>query len=214
MIKLDNLIVGYYGQKVSPSISGYIKRGSMIAVIGPNGVGKSSFLKTLVGFLPPSSGKLEFKKLNRPIISYLPQIKTLNVHCPLTVFDVVSMGCWPKLSLFAKLNYYQKIMICRALKAVQLLHLLRQYISNLSGGQFQRMLFARILVQQASLILLDEPFQNIDRSMCKRMIYSVYKLCNRGCTAIIVLHDDRLVNQYFSHALVLNDSCSIWKSLS
>lgn len=208
---MDNVVTGYYGNKICPSVSGYIKQGSMIAIVGPNGIGKSTLLKTLAGFLPIISGKLEFGKLGCPSIGYLPQIRKLDCHYPLTVFDVVSMGFWPKISVFKGLNYYHQIAICRALKKVKLLNLLHQYIKNLSGGQFQRMLFARILVQKASLILLDEPFQGVDMNICNIMMYSMYQLCQNGCTIIVVLHDDRLINKNFSNVLVLTRSCSFWK---
>lgn len=209
---LDNLIAGYYGCNISPMISGYINKGSMIAVVGPNGIGKSTFLKTVAGLLPPISGKLEFGNLGRPKISYLPQIKNLDYCYPLTVFDVVSMGCWPKINLFKKLSYYQKILICRALKTMQLSRLLHRYIGDLSGGQFQRMLFARVLVQQSPLILLDEPCQGIDQKICSIMMHAVSQLCKNGCTAIMVLRDEKLIEKYFSSILVLTCSYSIWKS--
>lgn len=211
MITLNNLIIGYYKHKINIVLNGYIKKGSMIAVVGANGTGKSTLLKTLIGLLPPISGRIQFGKLGRPIISYLPQIKIIDSCCPLTVFDVVSMGCWPKLSLFSELRYYQKIKVCRALKTVKLLNLLRQYVGSLSGGQFQRMLFARVLVQQASLILLDEPFQGVDKSICKIMIRSIIQLCNQGCTVIVVSHDYKLVARYFSTILMLTDSYGVWK---
>lgn len=215
MIVLDNLVLGFNRYKiVSPIVSGHIKKGSMLAIVGPNGIGKSTLLKTLAGLLPPISGRLKFKiPVSASSISYLPQIKTLDYNYPLTVFEVVSMGCWPKISLFAKINCYQQMMICRVLKKVKLLNLQHRYIEDLSGGQFQCMLFARMLVQKASLILLDEPFQGIDISMRHMMLRLVSHLCNNGCTVIIVLHDDALINKYFSSVLMLTNSCSIWKVL-
>lgn len=211
MIILDNLIVGYNGYGVSPTISGHFKKGSMVAVIGPNGIGKSTFLKTLAGLLPPIAGRLDFKSLNQLSVSYLPQRSQLN-YFPLTVFDVVSMGCWPKVSLFAKINYHHKIMIGRALKKVDLLNLFHRYIRDLSGGQFQRMLLARILVQQASVILLDEPFQGVDKHICNIMMNAIQQLCKVGCVVIAVSHDRQLISEYFSNILSLTRSCSIWQS--
>lgn len=213
MIMLDNLIVGYCGCKISPAVSGHIKKGSMIAIVGPNGIGKSTLLKTLAGLLPPISGKLKFGILGRPNISYLPQVKKLDYNYPLTVFDVVSMGCWPKINLFKKLSYYQKILIYRALKTVHLLNVLHRYIGDLSGGQFQRMLFARILVQQSPLILLDEPLQGIDYNICNIMISAMSRLCKNGHTVITVLRDKKIIDTYFSNVLMLHSACSVWKEL-
>lgn len=212
MMVLENLVAGYCGRKISPSVSGHIKKGSMIAVVGINGIGKSTLLKTLAGSLPPISGILKFGSLGRPNISYLPQIKKLDYNHPLTVFDVVSMGCWPKINLFKKLSHCQKIAIYRALKQVNLLSSFHQYIGNLSGGQFQCMLFARILVQQSPLILLDEPFQGIDYNVCNIMIYAMHRLCKYGHTVIVVLHDKELINKYFSNILILTNTYSVWQS--
>ncbi|AGC03330.1 ABC transporter family protein [Candidatus Blochmanniella chromaiodes str. 640] len=213
MMTLYNLIAGYCGRNVSPSVSGRIKYGSMIAIIGPNGIGKSTLLKTLAGLLPPVSGRLEFGKKGRPRMGYLPQNRNIDPYFPLTVFDVVSMGCWPRINLLKRLNQHQRAVIWRSLGQVKLLDVLNQYIETLSGGQVQRMLFARILAQQASLILLDEPFQGIDINTCKIMIRAVNLLCRRGCTVIAALHNNNeFITEYFPNTLLLTCSRSIWNS--
>lgn len=121
------------------------------------------------------------------------------------------MGCWPKVNFFKKLNYKKKCLIRNALKEVNLLNILHQQINNLSGGQIQRMLFARILVQQSSLILLDEPFQGIDQVTCNTLIQSINNLRKKGCTIIIVLHDYQFISQYLSCILSLNQFNSTWR---
>lgn len=203
-------MVGYKGQYTTPVINGDIKIGSMIAVTGPNGIGKSILLKTLAGLLPPTSGTVEFTK-NKPSISYLPQQKNIDCHFPITVFDVVSMGCWPQVNFFKKLSDQKKNLVWNALKITNLLNMLHYRISDLSGGQIQRMLFARVLVQQSSLILLDEPFQCIDQITCKTLIHVISKLCKTGCTIIAVLHDYKFISKYFSHVLSINQFSSIWQ---
>lgn len=210
MITLNNLVLGYHHKKISPIINGIITQGSMIAVIGSNGVGKSTFLKTLAGLLPPISGHLKFKK--KISISYLPQKNNIDYYFPITVFDVVSMGCWPKTNFFKKINYYQKCLIWKALEKVQLTDLLNQHINNLSVGQFQRMLFARILVQESLLVLLDEPFQGIDKTTYGILIHSINQLKHIGCTIIATIHDTKYISKYFSKILLLTQSTSIWKN--
>lgn len=210
MIKIHELTIGYYKNSIGPTISGNIMPGNMIAVVGSNGIGKSTFLKTLSGLLPPISGKLEFKN-NRLAISYLPQKKNIDYNFPITVFDVVSMGCWPKINFFKKITHHQKSLIWQALETVKLIDLLNQNIDSLSGGQIQRMLFARILVQKASLILLDEPFQGVDEITYEILINSIKQLQQIGSAIVIVLHDQKLISQYFSHTLSLTQSISIWK---
>lgn len=203
--------MGYLGQKIGPSITGYISKGSMIAVTGSNGIGKSTFLKILARLTIPISGKLEFKQ-NKFSVSYLPQIKNIDYSFPVTVFDVVSMGCWPRIGFLSKLNIYQQNLIWKALEQVKLLDLLNRDINTLSGGQFQRVLFARILVQKSSLILLDEPFQGIDAFACKMLMRSIIRLNQYGSTIIVVVHNDKFIVKYFSKILLLHRYSSIWIS--
>lgn len=213
MIKIHNLVTGYYGQNISPSINGNIIKGSTVAVIGSNGTGKSAFLKTLAGFLSPISGKLEFNSKNKFNISYLPQKKNINYHVPITVFDVVSMGCWPKINFFKRIDHCQKCLIWKALEKVRLINLLNRCIDSLSEGQIQRMLFARILVQQSPLILLDEPFQGVDKFTCDILMQSIYQLQKMGCTILVVLHNEAITAKYFSKILLFTKNTSIWKEL-
>ncbi|CAD83567.1 manganese transport system ATP-binding protein [Candidatus Blochmanniella floridana] len=214
MIIMSNLVIGYYGHRVGPEINGCIKTGTILTVIGSNGVGKSTFLKTLAGLLPPTSGKLEIVFNNKPkVISYLPQIKNIDCYFPITVFDVVAMGCWPRVRFFKKINSQQRHLILQALEEVQLLDVINQRIDSLSGGQLQCMLFARVLVQQASYVLLDEPFQGLDKMHCKILIRAINKLCKNGCTIVIVLHN-RFISEYFIHRdiLLLTQHFSAWNT--
>lgn len=212
MIIIHNLIIGYHGKGIIPVINGKINQGSILTIIGENGIGKSTFLKTLAGLLSPTSGTIEFKQTDSPkIIGYLPQKKNMNYHFPITVFDVVSMGCWPRINFFRKINKYQKNLIWQILTELKLLNLLNNSIRNLSEGEFQRMLIARILVQQASFLLLDEPFQGIDISTRKTLMQIINKLCYNGCTIIIVLHNDQFLSQYFNcKTLLLTQTKNIW----
>lgn len=211
MIELHNLIAGYQGKPSTPLINGKIVKGSMLAIIGPNGIGKSTFLKTLAGLLPPTSGELKFKKQIKSYISYLPQQNNINYNLPITVFDVVSMGCWPKINFFKKLNHYEKHLIWNTLQEVDLLNIYNYNINRLSGGQIQRMLIARILIQQSSLILLDEPFQYIDKTTCNTLISSIDNLRQKGSTIIMVVHNYKFISKYFSNILLLNQFSSIWQ---
>lgn len=210
IISMHDLLIGYYGQKISPMITGSIPKGSIIAVLGSNGIGKSTFLKTLAGLLSPISGRLTFHK-NKLSISYLPQKKNIDYYFPITVFDIVSMGCWPKISFFKKINYYHRFLIQKALKKMGLINLVDKFIDNLSGGQIQRVMFARILVQRSSLILLDEPFQGIDSITCDTLIHSIVELQQIGCTIIVALHDEKFITKYFSKILLLTHTKNIWK---
>lgn len=143
MIVMDELVAGYDRMPVTRALSGVIERGSMTAIIGANGCGKSTLLKTLAGFIPPVSGRFRWQE-KRPVIGWLAQRHALEAQFPLTVQDVVSMGCWPRVSLFSGFGRETRSRIASALERVGLDAMALSTIDALSGGQFQRMLFARI----------------------------------------------------------------------
>ena len=161
MIELDHLVAGYEGLAITPSLSGTLATGSMTAIVGLNGCGKSTLLKTLAGFIPPVSGRLNWRE-GRPVIGWLAQRHALESQFPLTVQDVVSQGAWPRVSLLRGLGGEVRQRIVAAIERVGLLTLAKTPIEELSGGQFQRMLFARVMVQRAPLVMLDEPFTGND----------------------------------------------------
>lgn len=211
MITLDNLQTGYRRQAISTPFNGTFHAGSLTAIVGANGTGKSTLLKTIAGILPPVSGTLHFQH-TRPRIAWLPQQAGLDHQFPLTVFDVVSLGCWPALRFWKRMGQQHKEHIWQALDTVRLSHLAKQPVSMLSGGQFQRMLFARLLVQQAPLVLLDEPFTGIDRETCELLIRVMERMHRNGQTLIVVLHDNALVKACFPETLLLHNHHYQWGS--
>lgn len=209
MIIVQDLITGYQGKGINFPLNGKFALGSMTAIIGVNGSGKSTLIKTLAGLLPPIRGKINFN-INKPRIGYLPQLHEVDRKFPLTVFDVVAMGCWPRSGMiFPKIKYNYQKNIWRELKRVGLDRLLNKTIDVLSGGQFQRMLFARLFVQQAPLILLDEPFAAIDNYYSSLLMETINELNQQGCTIIIALHDYSKITKYFSNILRLSFNKSI-----
>ncbi len=166
MIELEQLVAGYDGVAITPPLSGMICPGSLTAIVGLNGCGKSTLLKTLAGFLPPVSGRLRWQG-KRPVIGWLAQRHALESQFPLNVQDVVSQGAWPGVSLLRGLGGDTRRRISAVLERVGLAGLAKSPIEALSGGQFQRMLFARVMVQQAPLVMLDEPFTGIDEATCR-----------------------------------------------
>ncbi|PLK58590.1 ABC transporter [Candidatus Palibaumannia cicadellinicola] len=211
MIRLHNLLTGYKDKSIGKPVSGIFERGSMTAIIGVNGSGKSTLLKTIAGLLPPVGGKIDFgAEESRPYISYLPQQIDIDRQFPLKVFEVVSIGCWPATSLLRSINAHQQTMIWQALILVGLDHIAHCTICSLSNGQFQRMLFARLLVQQAPIILLDEPFTAIDQPTCNLLITFIHQLHKQGSTIIVVLHDNILVANHFPQTLLLSRSNYAW----
>lgn len=211
MITLHNLVMGYQGQGIGvPPLNGCFVNGTMTAIVGANGSGKSTLLKTLAGLLPPVNGTLSFSYASQLRIGYLPQQAEMDRQFPLTVFDVVAMGCWPAYSLLRRFNRAQQTAIWQALMRVGLEVLAHRSISTLSVGQFQRMLFARLLVQETPLLLLDEPFSGIDKPSCGLLMTLIEQLHRQGRTVIVVLHDNQMVARYFPQTLWLRSEQLAW----
>ncbi|MRS89420.1 ATP-binding cassette domain-containing protein [Enterobacteriaceae bacterium RIT714] len=209
MIELQNLVAGYDRQPVTQALNGVIERGSMTAIIGANGCGKSTLLKTLAGFIPPVSGEFRWRE-KRPVIGWLAQRHELEAQFPLTVGDVVSMGCWPAISLLASYRRETRQRIAAALERVGLEAMAASTIDELSGGQFQRMLFARVLVQNAPLVMLDEPFTGVDEATCNVLMSLMMEMYQQGQTVLAVLHDSERVSRHFPQTLRLDGDRSHW----
>ena len=209
MIELDNLVAGYEGAAITPSLSGVIHKGSMTAIVGLNGCGKSTLLKTLAGFIPPVSGVVRWSP-TRPTIGWLAQRHALESQFPLTVLDVVSQGAWPRISLLRGLRNDVRRRIQAALARVGLTEMAKTPIEALSGGQFQRMLFARVLVQRAPLVMLDEPFTGIDEATTHDLMTVIQEMHQQGQTVLAVLHDNQRVADYFPETLLLAPQNARW----
>jgi len=209
MIELDNLVAGYEGAAITPALSGVIHKGSMTAIVGLNGCGKSTLLKTLAGFIPPVSGVVRWSP-TRPTIGWLAQRHALESQFPLTVLDVVSQGAWPRISLLRGLRNDVRRRIQAALARVGLTEMAKTPIEALSGGQFQRMLFARVLVQRAPLVMLDEPFTGIDENTTHDLMGVIQEMHHQGQTVLAVLHDNQRVADYFPETLLLAPQNACW----
>lgn len=202
MIVLNNLCVGYDGEAIAPPVDGRITRGSLMAIVGENGCGKSTLLKTLAGFISPVSGRVHWQT-RRPVIGWLAQRQLMDQQFPLTVQDVVCQGAWPRISLCFGIDRMMRRRVADALDRVGLLSMAKTAIGSLSGGQFQRMLFARILVQQAPLVMLDEPFTGVDETTTEMLMSLILDMQRHGQTVLAVLHDSEKVARFFPQVLEL-----------
>lgn len=204
-MRFIQLQVGYQGSAVTPVVNADITRGSMTAVTGTNGSGKSTLLKTIAGLLKPVTGECELQ-LARKAIGWMPQRSELETRFPLTVFELVSMGCWPRCGWFGGINREMKREIYAALDAVQMRDFVDAQPATLSGGQLQRVLFARLLLQRSQLWLLDEPFNGIDSNTVTLLMSILQQQQQAGTTLLVVLHDRPLVERYFSDVLLMDDA--------
>ncbi|WP_261835054.1 metal ABC transporter ATP-binding protein [Vibrio ishigakensis] len=207
MIFFNNLVIGYQNSPVTEAINGTITKASLTAIIGPNGAGKSTLLKSICGITEPISGNIEFSSGMHSGIAWLPQQSNLDRDFPIDVFEVVSMGCWPRKGILKRLTSGEIHKVNNALQQVGILDLKKTSIDQLSGGQFQRMLFARLLVQDTPIMLMDEPFAGIDEETQKLLLELIIDLHQQGKTIIAVLHDISLVERHFTDIIHIKQGC-------
>jgi zinc/manganese transport system ATP-binding protein len=203
LIQLDNLTLGYDRHPAVHHLDADIESGALVAICGPNGAGKSTLLKGIAGALPPLGGRIALARVQPHEIAYLPQASYIDRSFPITVFDVAAMGLWRRCGLLGGISRKDADEIRAALAAVGLDGFERRAIGTLSGGQVQRMLFARLLVQDASIILLDEPFTAIDSKTTADLIDLVARWHQEQRTVLAALHDLDVVRAHFPQTLLL-----------
>jgi zinc/manganese transport system ATP-binding protein len=203
-----DLTLGYHEHPAVHHLSGTVRRGSLTAVVGANGSGKSTLMKGIVGVLKPMAG--ESIKVEGARIAYLPQQSELDRSFPARVVDLVSMGLWPRRGLLGRHTAEDRATVTRALAAVGLEGFEKRTLDTLSGGQLQRALFARVLVQDAEIILLDEPFNAIDARTVTDLIALIKRWHGEQRTVLVVVHDLDLVRQHFPETLLLARQPVAW----
>jgi zinc/manganese transport system ATP-binding protein len=202
-ITLHDVTVAYDRHPAVHHVDGRFEPGSLTALVGPNGAGKSTLLKAIVGALRPASGRIDQAGLHRRDLGYLPQAAEIDRSFPLTVADTVILGAWRRIGALRGVDAATSRRAQEALSAVGLEGFAGRPVSALSAGQFQRVLFARLLVQDAAVILLDEPFTAIDARTTRDLLDLVRRWHGEGRTVIAALHDLEQVRTYFPRALVI-----------
>ncbi|MFJ4142502.1 zinc ABC transporter ATP-binding protein AztA [Pseudomonas sp. NPDC089734] len=209
-IALDNLTVAYERRPAVHHISGRFEAGSLTAIVGPNGAGKSTLIKAIAGTMKPAAGHVDRGSLATRTLGYLPQAAEIDRSFPLSVADTVAMGAWRSIGPFRGLSRNHARLTRQALKTVGLEGFEGRSIGSLSSGQFQRVLFARLLLQDASVILLDEPFTAIDARTTRDLLELVRTWHGEGRTVIAVLHDIDQVRQHFPQTLLMAREAIAW----
>lgn len=213
-IRFEDLTLGYDRHSAVHHLEGHVKRGSLTAVVGPNGSGKSTLLKGIVGALKPLNGEITISRSERNDMAYLPQLSEIDRSFPITVSEFICLGLWHRIGAFKAVGRGHLSDVNAALAAVGLEGFERRTINALSGGQLQRVLFARVLVQDSPLILLDEPFAAIDRRTTLDLIALVARWHGEGRTIIAVMHDLELVAERFPEAILMARELVAWGSTS
>ncbi len=209
-LRFRDLTLGYDRHPAVHHLDGEVEQGALLAVCGPNGAGKSTLLKGIAGVLKPIGGKIERGGFAARDIAYLPQAAEIDRSFPISVFDMVSMGYWRAAGLFGGIGRDKRQRVFDAIAAVGLTGFEDRTIATLSGGQMQRMLFARLLLQDSPIILLDEPFTAIDAKTMQDLLDVVGRWHHEKRTVIAVLHDFEMVRAHFPHTLLLAREKVAW----
>jgi len=202
IIEVNNLTVKYDNVIALDNINIKIKKGEFLGIIGPNGGGKTTLLKSLLGLIKPNTGQVKIND-NRPI-GYVPQFSNFDRSFPIKVLDVILLG-----KLEGKIKFLHRFKNTDIKKAEEIMHSLGIYkfrnrqISQLSGGQLQKVLIARALIMEPEIMILDEPTASLDANS-KTEIYNLLKKLNQDKTIIVVSHDVGVINSYIDTVACLN----------
>lgn len=208
VLAFRDLTLGYDRHPAVHHLTGDVARGSLTAVVGPNGSGKSTLMKGIVGVLAPLGGEVGVVQGTR--IAYLAQQSEIDRSFPARVIDLVRLGLWGKRGLLGRYDKTDHANCRKALLAVGLGGFEDRPLDTLSGGQLQRALFARVLVQDADLILLDEPFNAIDTKTVSDLVALIHLWHGEHRTIIVVAHDLELVRRHFPETLILSRRKVAW----
>jgi zinc/manganese transport system ATP-binding protein len=209
-LRFQNLTLGYDRHPAVHHLDGLVKNGALVAIVGPNGAGKSTLFKGIVGALKPLAGSIERSGVDGRGVAYLPQVPDIDRSFPINVYDMVAMGLWRSRGVLGGIAGKDHHAIKTAIASVGLTGFERRPIGTLSGGQMQRMLFARLLTQDARLILLDEPFAAIDARTSTELLAVVQRWHAERRTVLAALHDVDLVKAVFPETLLLAREPVAW----
>ena len=200
--------VNFGGNTVLNDVSFEVPPGKLVGIVGPNGAGKSTLLKALVGIIELDSGSILINGKSplraRGQVSYIPQSESVNWDFPVSVHDVVMMGCTPRIGVFGFPRRRHRDLAEESLNRVGLLHRAGDSLEALSGGQRQRIFVARALVQRADVLLLDEAFSGVDVASQAELIHVLRALCQEGKTVVMTTHDLAKLEETVDLLLCLN----------
>ncbi len=198
-----------YGRRIAvEAVSGEFAPGSLTAVVGANGAGKSTLLAAIAGVKRLAGGVVDRPARQR--VAYLPQLAAIDREYPLTVSELITLGAWREFGAFRSPGAALRTRAAAVAERVGLAERLGRPIGEISVGELQRALFARLILQDAAVILLDEPFAAVDAQTISVLLDQIVQWHQDGRTVIAVLHDLDLVQAHFPSTLVLARRCVAW----
>lgn len=202
LIQCEGVAVGYARTPLAQGLDLAVHRGDYLCIVGDNGAGKSTFLRTLLGLQPPLAGRITLGEgLRRRDLGYLPQQTPVQRDFPATVGEIVSSGCAPRMGLRPFLSRGERRRVEENLARMGVDHLAGRSYRTLSGGQQQRVRLARALCGADTLLLLDEPVAGLDPEGTAEMYQLIHRLNREGMTILMVSHDLAGVEAYATHLL-------------
>jgi zinc transport system ATP-binding protein len=206
-IKITDLNFSFEKLSILKNITMLIEQGDFVGLVGPNGGGKTTLLKLILGLYKAQSGTIEIfgkpLKQQRKTIGYVPQYAHFNSDFPISVQDTVLQG---RLGIGSRLGGYSKqdkSIAQKVMRETEIIDLANRSIQSLSGGQMQRVLVARALATEPKILLLDEPTANIDQR-AEKDIFDLFKSINERMTILIISHDIGFVSDYINKVFCLN----------
>jgi len=209
-IELDQVCLGWRDKVAVRDLSGRFPQGSLTAVVGPNGAGKSTLLRGIMGWMSPLAGRIRLSGRPGDDLAFMPQQGEFDRGFPVSTRDFVAMGAWRRVGPWRAFGAAEHERIDAALQAVGLGDFGRRPLATLSGGQLQRALFARLMLHDAGIFMLDEPFSAVDRATTDDLMALLMEWNARDKTVIVVLHDLDLVRRHFPQALLLAGQGVAW----
>jgi zinc transport system ATP-binding protein len=203
LLELQNITVAYESKVVLNNVNLNVLDNDFIGVIGPNGGGKTTLVKTILGLIKPISGKV-IKHKNNLNIGYLPQYNDVDNRFPLSAGDVVLSGLMNQKGLFGNYNRKDRKKAYEAMEKVGVNHLANNHIGSLSGGETQKVLLSRAIVSDPALLILDEPDTYVDYAS-EGEIYELLKMLNEKMAIIMVSHDLGMISTYIKTIACVNN---------
>lgn len=210
-VTLRDLTVGYRERIAIEAVSGVFAPGSLTAIVGANGAGKTTLLHAIAGLVAPLRGSIEITGGESPAdLAYLPQRDSIDQDFPISVLEFAALGGWARIGALGRVPPQLRSCGLNALQAVGLEALAGRMLGELSVGQFRRALFARVIVQDAAIILLDEPFAGVDAATSGDLLKLMRRWHDEGRTVMVALHDLEQVVTMFPQTLLLSRRAVAW----
>ncbi|MEH2332580.1 metal ABC transporter ATP-binding protein [Nostoc sp.] len=209
-IDVENLTVAYHGKVALHGASLQIQAGSISGLVGMNGSGKSTLFKAIMGFLKPVTGQVLINGLpiktvqKKSLVAYVPQSEEVDWNFPVSVHDVVMMGRYGYMNILRIPGAKDRSVVRESLERVQMWSMRDRQIGELSGGQKKRAFLARALAQEATVLLLDEPFTGVDIKTEKAMIDLLLELREEDHTILISTHDLASITTFCDQVVLIN----------